>query len=238
MDRQGSTLRRYRRRHHGLCSKPGFCLRPAGRFRLLRSSSLAALVGAVCALLCTLHIRLPTHLPSTRFCWPRFAWLIATTGLCGLSLLPAPRKVDRSLRLLRLPSEYPDPNHMMCPKRRFPSHLSASGRAPKVPRLRHAVAGSPTHPAEAGSLSYRLLVRLQLLPTPPRGDAVTLSYAWRDYHAAGTCTLLTRRPHERTTAGFQPTLASLRTVSEPERKSDWDGRGPDQTARSSKRRSL
>src|SRR6516162_4280320 len=86
---------------------------------------------------------------------------------------------------------------MICPKRRFPSHLSASGRAPKVPRLRHAVAGSPTHPAEAGSLSYRLLVRLQLLPTPPRGDAVTLSYAWRDYHAAGTCTLLTQRPHDR-----------------------------------------
>ena len=52
----------------------GFCARLA----------LRALVGAVCALLCTLHIRLPTHLPSRRFCSPRFAWLIATTVICGL----------------------------------------------------------------------------------------------------------------------------------------------------------
>src|SRR6516164_8966265 len=46
---------------------------------------------------------------------------------------------------------------------------------------------------------------------PPRlaGDAVTLSYAWRDYHAAGTSTLLTQRPHGRTTAGLRPALAPL-----------------------------
>src|SRR6516162_9045461 len=111
---------------------------------------------------------------------------------------------------------------MMCPKRRFPSHLSASGRAPKVPRLRHAVAGSPTHPAEAGSLSYRLLVRLQLLPTPPRGDAVTLSDAWHDYHAAGTSTLLTQRPHGRTTAGLRPALSL--TVA-PARQGSKSGSG-------------
>src|SRR6516225_4721024 len=176
MDRQGSTLRRYRRRHHGLCSKPGFGLRPSGRFRLLRSSSLVALVGAVCALLCTLHIRLPTHLPSTRFCSPRFAGLIATTGLCGLRLLPAPRKVDRSLRLLRLPSEYPDPNHMMCPKTSLSQSPQRVRSGPEGSSASPAVAGSPTHPAETGSSSYGLLVRLQLLPTPPRGDAVTFDF--------------------------------------------------------------
>src|SRR6516164_4491369 len=120
------------------------------------------------------------------------------------SCRPLARSTGLSAYSACLP-KYPDPNHMMCPKRRFSSHLSASGRAPKVPRLRHAVAGSPTHPAETGSSSYGLLVRLQLLPTPPRGDAVTLSYAWRDYHAAGTCTLLTQRPHGRTTAGLRPT---------------------------------
>ena len=65
-------------------------------------------------------------------------------------------------------------------------------------QLRRSLAGSPAHPAETGSSSYRLLFRLQLLPTPPRGDAVTLSYTWRDHHAAGTLTLLARRPHGRT----------------------------------------
>src|SRR6516164_8605308 len=92
----------------------------------------------------------------------------------------------------------------MCPKRRFLSHLSASRRDSKAPRLRPTVAGSPTHPAETGSSSYGLLFRLRLLPTPPRGDAVSFSYSWRDHHDAGTLTLLTTRPHGRTTAGVSP----------------------------------
>ena len=37
-------------------------------------------------------------------------------------------------------------------------------------------AGSPTGLAESGSSSYGLVVHLQLLPTPPRGDAVTFGY--------------------------------------------------------------
>src|SRR6516165_1649570 len=90
----------------------------------------------------------------------------------------------------------------MCPKRRFLSHLSASRRDSKAPRLRPTVAGSPTHPAETGSSSYGLLFRLRLLPTPPRGDAVSFSYSWRNHHDAGTLTLLTTRPHGRTAAGI------------------------------------
>jgi hypothetical protein len=48
------------------------------------------------------------------------------------------------------------------------------------PRLRHDCAGSPLHAAETGSSSCGLPVRLRLLPTPPRGDAVTFGYMCRD----------------------------------------------------------
>ena len=48
------------------------------------------------------------------------------------------------------------------------------------PRLRHHCAGSPLHAAETGSSSCGLPVRLRLLPTPPRGDAVTFGYMCRD----------------------------------------------------------
>jgi hypothetical protein len=42
--------------------------------------------------------------------------------------------------------------------------------------LRHPSASSPQHPAESSSSSYGPIIRLRLLPTPPRGDAVTLGY--------------------------------------------------------------
>src|SRR5206468_84208 len=71
-------------------------------------------------------------------------------------------------------------------------------RNPAVPQLRRSLAGSPAHPAETGSSSYRLFVRLQLLPTPPHDDAVSFSFMRRDHHMAGTLTLLTKRPHGRT----------------------------------------
>ena len=43
-------------------------------------------------------------------------------------------------------------------------------------RLRLRDAGSPPPDAESGSLTYGPIVRLQLLPSPPRGDAVTFGY--------------------------------------------------------------
>jgi len=36
-------------------------------------------------------------------------------------------------------------------------------------------------PAETGSSSYGLSVRLRLLPTPPHGDAVAFSYMRGDF---------------------------------------------------------
>ena len=42
--------------------------------------------------------------------------------------------------------------------------------------LHHWLAGSPTRPAESRSSSYGPMVHLRLLSTPPRGDAVTVSY--------------------------------------------------------------
>ncbi len=83
-------------------------------------------------------------------------------------------------------------------------------------QLRRSLAGSPTHPAETGSLSYRLLVRLQLLSNPPHGDAVSFSHAWRDHHTAGTLTLLTKRPHGRTRdAHYCAPAAQIRTCDFP-----------------------
>jgi hypothetical protein len=45
--------------------------------------------------------------------------------------------------------------------------------------LHHESAGSPPRKAESCSSSYGLHVRLRLLPTPPRGDAVTFDYRER-----------------------------------------------------------
>jgi hypothetical protein len=42
--------------------------------------------------------------------------------------------------------------------------------------LLNGQAGSPQHPAESSSSSYGPTVRLQLLSTTPRNDAVTFSY--------------------------------------------------------------
>src|SRR5262245_51762911 len=72
---------------------------------------------------------------------------------------------------------------MVQPRHRFRSHLQRTGFL--TLRLRHVIAGSPLHPAETGSSSCRLLVRLRLLSTPPRGDAVAFGYMCRDLTWAG-----------------------------------------------------
>jgi hypothetical protein len=92
-----------------------------------------------------------------------------------------PHPSDGSHRLLRFafpqanavhhPGRHSDPNHAIRPMVAF-SRLSAIGHS----RLRPYPAGSPRVHAETGSCSYRLAVRLQLLPTPPLGDAVTFGY--------------------------------------------------------------
>jgi hypothetical protein len=78
----------------------------------------------------------------------------------------------RSLHLLRLafPTFRPQPRGLSLG--RFVSRFSAEGYS----RLRHQREGSPQLHAETGSSSYGPPVHLQLLPTPPRGDAVTFDY--------------------------------------------------------------
>ena len=66
--------------------------------------------------------------------------------------------------------------------------------------LRHSLAGSPTRPAESRSLSYGPMVHLRLLSTPPRGDAVTLSYRPENAGLEGTCTPLIEYTLRRTRA--------------------------------------
>src|SRR5262250_2975336 len=78
-----------------------------------------------------------------------------------VSLRPAP---DRLL----VPSPTP-----ACPQ---VIAFTATVACPMCFRLRHFVEGSSRHPAESRSSSYGPRVRFRLLPTPPRGDAVTFSY--------------------------------------------------------------
>jgi len=61
---------------------------------------------------------------------------------------------------------------------RFVSRLSAFGCS----RLRHHPASSPRVHAESDSFSYRLAVRLRLLPTPPLSDAVAFGYMVTTHH--------------------------------------------------------
>jgi hypothetical protein len=76
------------------------------------------------------------------------------------------------------PSCRSTPNHVMPPVDRFSRQVPASTVSF---RLRHLPAGSPRHPAETGSSSCRPTIRLRLLPTPPRDDAVTLGYGASAY---------------------------------------------------------
>src|SRR6266700_2942291 len=107
------------------------------------------------------------------------AALARATGLFAYSALPSPRPTLNSPGLPFRPQPR-DPSDS-----RFLSRLSAIGHS----RLRHYPAGSPRVHAETGSCSYRLAVRLQLLPTTPLGGAVTFgykvtTYSDRDFHPA------------------------------------------------------
>ncbi len=75
--------------------------------------------------------------------------------------------------------------------------LHAISAYPMCFRLRPLLASSPSLPAESSSLSCGPPVRLQLLSTPPRSDAVTFGYrAWLTL--TRTLTVLCARLHERT----------------------------------------
>ena len=66
--------------------------------------------------------------------------------------------------------------------------------------LRLSLAGSPRQLAESSSLAYGPAVRLRLLSTSPRGDAVTFDYRGQVQPRAGTFTPLVQCAHRRTRA--------------------------------------
>src|SRR6202007_2221606 len=107
-------------------------------------------------------------------------------------------RADGPLRLLRpaFPTFRPQPRNPS--PSRFVSRLSARGCS----RLRHGIAGSPRDTAESGSSTYGLSFHLQLLPTPPRDDAVTFDY-WAtthpgaDFHRASKASSRTHDPRFR-----------------------------------------
>src|SRR5512140_3236659 len=64
--------------------------------------------------------------------------------------------------------------------------------------LRLSLAGSPPQLAESSSLAYGPAVRLRLLSTSPRGDAVTFDYRGQVQPRAGTFTPRVQSAHRRT----------------------------------------
>ena len=97
-----------------------------------------------------------------------------------------------------LPSRHSGLNHASCP----PVALSVASALAVVSRLRHERAGSPQTYAESGSSSSGLPVHLRLLPTPPRGDAVTFD--------CGACDRLRR--------GLAPRCQSVLTDALPRKR--------------------
>ena len=134
----------------------------------------------VIALLQTSRIQLPASLPSKRFCYPPlspFSTHKRDRYYEGSDSRRshAARRVSPLIRLAFPPfrSQPRDPS-----KGRFVSRLSAFGYS----RLHRNPASSPRVHAESDSFSYRLAVRLRLLPTPPPGDAVAFGYTVTTLH--------------------------------------------------------
>ena len=76
---------------------------------------------------------------------------------------------------------------------RFRTLPLSSSSIPRIgSRLHHWLAGSPALQAESSSLSYGWTVRLLLLPTPPRDDAVAVGYRPENVYLEGTFTPLFR----------------------------------------------
>src|SRR5262249_51557775 len=84
----------------------------------------------------------------------------------------------------------------------LPSLFHATPQLDRFPlprsRLRHWYAGFPLPPDRIEFVSYGLDVRLQLLPTPPHGDAVALGFGPESVCPERTFTSLTIAPFGRT----------------------------------------
>jgi hypothetical protein len=134
-----------------------------------------------------LHLPAPLRSPGITRLLPaigRIATMGALTPVrgraCGLlSLAPSPcDRPHRSLhftyitfRALRLQPPRRSTRslwHLSCQRHGLPARHGSG--------LRQSIGGSPDGKAESSSSSYGLPVRLPLLSTPPRGDAVTVGY--------------------------------------------------------------
>ena len=109
-------------------------------------SALTPARGCACGLLNLAHI--PCSLP-------RRSRHVTCITFRALRLQP-PHRLLRSLW------------HLSCQRRRLPAHRGSG--------LRLSIGGSPVGTAESSSCHYGLPIRLPLLPTPSRDDAVSVSY--------------------------------------------------------------
>ena len=102
------------------------------------------------------------------------------SGLPAYFVVPSIRSVSKH--------PMPFPRSSGIPSRDSPSKSYveeiASSRTERI-GLRHFPAGSPRQQAESSSSTYGPDVRLRLLSTPPRGDAVTFGYEKPDIPRRG-----------------------------------------------------
>ena len=164
------------RRHHALRPDRGFHPPPFPA-RVARLCPLLSRLrhcrGCLLAPFRTSRIHLPASLPSDGFASRPSPPPVAAAGTMK-ALTPAGLTLTgRSLRLLRLafPAFRPQPRDL------------PAGRFHQSPQRQRLFPGFATNEqarhsshAETGSSSYGLPVRLRLLPTPPRGDAVTFNF--------------------------------------------------------------
>ena len=146
-----------------------------------------------------------THPPSWRaFAPPALPGFFTTTPpLTSAGLLPDRPFADLlALRHLNFP-----PFHLQPPQglTRCLFHVThqALVREVSLPfELRHFPAGSLSPLSRIEFVSYRLVVLLRLLPTPPHDDAVAVEYGPENVCPVGTFTLLFKCAYERTGSRF------------------------------------
>ena len=81
--------------------------------------------------------------------------------------------------------------------------------------LRHFPAGSLSPLSRIEFVSYRLVVLLRLLPTPPHDDAVAVEYGPENVCPVGTFTLLFKCAYERTSIRASPFPSRAESSSSP-----------------------
>jgi hypothetical protein len=128
----------------------------------------------------TSRIQLPASLPIGAVLLAAPLSVLQSNGVGAMKALTPAALTPRggSLRLLRIAFPPFRSQPRIPSEGRFLSRLSALGYS----RLHHHPAGSPRVHAESDSCSYRLAVRLRLLPTPAHADAVTFGYMVTTLH--------------------------------------------------------